>query len=79
MPLDFSDDELGQVARACSAIRIGYYTPPYLQRFLEARLRITDPGLAERVGVLDRGQMAELFRKVRALQRMTRRPGADDA
>jgi hypothetical protein len=68
MPLDFSADELRRVARACSVIRIGRGTPPYLQRFLEVQLETNNPALAGRIAALDHCQMAELCRKVRALQ-----------
>ena len=74
MSLDFSTSELCRVARACSAIRIGACTPPYLQRFLEARLRPNEPALARRVAALDPGQVDELCRKLRALQ-PSREPG----
>ena len=57
------------MAQVCSALRIDYCTQPYLQRYLKARLRPTDPALAERVGALGCGDMDELCRRVRALQR----------
>jgi hypothetical protein len=69
MPLDFSAEEVRRVARASSAIRIGRCAPPYLQRFFAARLVRFDPALAQRVQALDAGQMDELCRRVRALQR----------
>jgi hypothetical protein len=69
MSLDFSDYELCHVARACSAIRIGYCTPPCLQRFLEVRLTTIAPDLVERVAALDPCQMHELCRALQAMQR----------
>jgi hypothetical protein len=69
MPLDFTFDEVRRVMRVCSAIRIGRSSRPYLQRFLEIRLRPRDPALAARVRALDPSQMDELCRKVRSLQR----------
>jgi hypothetical protein len=69
MTLNFSAGELGRIPRACSAIRIGPCTPPYLQLFLELRLWPSDPILAARVAALRPGEMDELRRKLRAIQR----------
>ena len=69
MTLNFSVGELGRIARTCSAIRIGLGTPPYLQRFLELRLWPSDPALAGRVAALRSGDMDELRRNLRAIQR----------
>ncbi len=78
MSLDFTIDEVRRVARACSAIRLGDRAPPYLQRFLEIRLRAADPILAACVGALVPEQMDELCRKVRLFQRPRRaRPSED--
>jgi hypothetical protein len=79
MPLNFSPAEVFRVARVCAAVRIGDRIPPYLQRFFEARLGPIDPDLAERVGALDAGQMDELCRQVRVLQRLRRRGRGDGA
>jgi hypothetical protein len=53
-------DELMEVVRTCDSIEIEDCTPDYLQDFIAQRLDANYPVLANRVRLLDAGQMDAL-------------------
>jgi hypothetical protein len=64
--------EIRESVRACAHVRIPDPVPDYLQRFLVLRLQPDDATTAAKVAGLSPARCAELFRLIRALQRVGR-------
>jgi hypothetical protein len=66
--LPLTAQELTAVAGACRGVRVRYFAPQFLRRYIPERLGGQSPALAERVRALSDAQMEELRRFVRTCQ-----------
>jgi len=64
--------DIRETVRACAHVCIPDPPPDYLQEFLVLRLRRDNGALADKIARLSPDRCAELFRLLRALQRVGR-------
>jgi len=58
--LNFTQEQLDEIVRACALLQIDDCTPPYLRDFVATRLADTNPGLSTKVRRLDPDEMDDL-------------------